>query len=174
MIRACLYLGCYLVAAVLIEVILSPIFEKLVVEKLRFLFQWRLLAMTGIVVGMLRGEIAGMCVALIAVLFLCFSQPPREALGAAIVSFSTVAFVAGWAARHLQLRGFASRWMQLTLLLIVEQQLWSLVRRIFWSTTSIGLSWSGLMSGALTGFIGACLLIPLVPRFKVDLDPEEP
>ena len=87
---------------------------------------------------------------------------------------ASVAFVAGWAARHLQLRGFASRWMQLTLLLIVEQQLWSLVRRIFWSTTSIGLSWSGLMSGALTGFIGACLLIPLVPRFKVDLDPEEP
>ena len=166
MIRALLILLSYLVLAVIIEVIILPGLEMLVPGELRSLFGLRLLVMAGILVGFLRGESMGMSVGFVAALLLCFSQPPQARLGAAIVSFTTVAYLAGLAARHFRLQGKVGRWLLFTVLLIIEQLLWSLVRRLFLSSTPIGLAWTNFISCGLTALVGVWLLAILTPRLK--------
>src|SRR5688572_2695493 len=60
-----------------------------------------LLALAGLLIGVMSGELAGLGVAIVAAMLAGFSQSPGY-LGASLVSFAVPAFIAGKLSRHFR------------------------------------------------------------------------
>src|SRR5690349_1787269 len=105
-----------LAMALALEIAILPCFQL----PRPWMDQWfdgrTLLPLVGILIGLLRGEVQGMVVAVVAACLFGFSQQPGQ-LGAALDSFVLTAFLAGLAARLIQLYGPATRWIIITALL---------------------------------------------------------
>jgi hypothetical protein len=154
----------YLLLALALEVAVLPQFLMLAPPRLAALLDLRFLALSGILIGLLRGEIHGMAVALMAACLYGFSQPPGV-LGASIVSFVTVGFLAGLLARSMRPHRPVPSWIALTLLLILERLIWCLTRHFFWPDTPFDVPWLAVY---LTAFIGVLIYKILLPaRMKV-------
>jgi hypothetical protein len=164
-IRAAFFSAVYLLAALLLEVAILPELEPLVGASYRFFFMLRLLAMTGILVGLLRGETSGMLAGLTAAILMSMALGPGW-LGASLVSFTTVGYLAGLLARHFRLTGFFFRWFSIGFLLVVERLVFAGVKWTVGHGGDLAFSWLAL---ALTALIGAALYRWLAPRLKIHL-----
>lgn len=155
----------FLVAAGLLDLAVIPQLEGLLPSGLDFILAIRLLALAGIVVGMLRGELVGMLVGLVAALLFGCAQTPGQ-LGAAIVGFTLAGFGGGFLARFFRLQSGFSRAFALVLVLTVERLAWAGVRVALWPNAPIDYSPTAIL---VTAVIGALILKGLAPRFKRNL-----
>jgi hypothetical protein len=162
MIRPLLTAMIYLGAAQILEMALLPPFQEALPDPVAFVLDWRLLALGGILAGMLRGELQGMLVAWVAAALFGFALPPGR-LGAALVSYSIAAYVSGSLARHLRLHSFGGRWSLITLILIGERMASIGLRWMIWPTLRINIPWLSLI---LTGLIGAAIYNALAPKLR--------
>ena len=165
MIRCAVFVTAYLFAALLLEIAILPELEPLAAEPLQFVFALRLLAMTGVLVGLLRGETAGMMAAFAAALLVGLALGPGW-LGASILSFTTVGYLAGLLARHFRLSGVFFLWFAIVFLLVVERLLFAGVKWMIWRGGDLDIEWLAL---ALSALIGALLYRWLAPRLKAHL-----
>lgn len=165
MIRTLIFTFLYLLVAELLEFAVIPQFKAISAEQIDIILQLRLLAMAGILVGFLRGEMSGLWTALFAAGLFGFSQLPGY-LGASIISFGLMAYLAGVLAHHLRFQSFLSRLFWIFLLLVGESFLQSLVRRVFWHYTSLDFTFYTLIALGLTALIGALLLGLTSPFLK--------
>ena len=117
MLRNTLIITLYLLAAIALETVLQQ-FRYLPPAWLNSFCELRLLALGGILIGLLRGEEPGMVVAAFAALLLGLSEEPGL-LGVSIVSFTTAAFLGGMLARRVRLTGGGSIWFYIFLLLVI-------------------------------------------------------
>jgi hypothetical protein len=153
----------YLIIALALEVAVLPQFSMLAPRRFNNIFDLRLLALAGILIGLSRGEIRGMLTASAAACLFGFSQPPGV-LGASLVSFSLVAFLAGLLARRLRLQSPLTRWFVISLLLVLERLIWCITRQIYWPETMIDVPRLAII---LTAVIGALLYRPLAPKLRL-------
>jgi len=124
-----------------------------------------LLAMTGLLAGMLFGELPALLAAVLAALLFGFGQVPGS-LGAALISFGTTAWAAGWLTRRLRLTGALPVGFWLLVLLAAERVLWLLARLTFYPKTPFPLTLGSLGALLITAAIGALLYRVLAPRLK--------
>jgi hypothetical protein len=129
---------------------------------LQFLFALRLLALGAVLAGLLRGPFQGMAMAVACACVLGFSREPGV-LGVTIISFGLTAALSGWAARHLLLHNMLTRWLTILFLLTVENLVWGLLRKLFWPSEPIVMSWLGL---ALTALVGTMIYALFVRKLK--------
>lgn len=163
----------YLAIALVLDVTILGQFKLIPPEWLGKVLDGRgLLPLAGILIGLLRGEIQGMILALFAACLYGFTQPLGN-LGASIEGFTLAAFLAGFLARWVQLYGFPTRWFLITVLLVVSQLSWWIVRRLFWPDTSplleymrLHASWPALI---LTGLLGSFLYQWAAPTMRLRL-----
>lgn len=157
---------------VIVYLLLAEALEFAVLVQLRPLEGWmaaildlRLLALSGILWGLWRGEIWGLGVGMIAALLFGFSQSAGQ-LGASIVSFTLVGFVAGMLARNLRARSSVSFLFWIFTLLVIERLVWCGVRWGLGISRVFEIQWSGLI---LTALIGTLLFGLLKSACRVDL-----
>lgn len=160
--RVMMLAGGYLLMALMLEMAVFSQCLLVAPPYLRFLFDIRLLALGGILAGLLRGEVEGMLFALAAALLFSFSQQPGT-LGPSIVSFVTVAGMAGLLGRSIVISGFAVRALVIFLMLFIERLLWNLVRLFFWTESPFTVPWLSLV---LTALIGSGLFVVVFRRFR--------
>jgi hypothetical protein len=160
--RAYCFVFCYLLIALGLEKGMLPQLHTATHWSLRPLLDLQLLAMAGVLAGLLRGELPGLVVALVAAV--CAGMIPGS-LGPNIVSFTLVAWTAGWLARHLRLQGTPSRFMTIALLLLLERSVWTVVHWLVWRDGPLTLPWPVLPSAMLTAVLGA-VIIKLINRFS--------
>ena len=129
------------------------------------LLDLRMLAMAGILWGFWRGELQGMGMALGAALLFGLSQSAGQ-LGASVVSFTLVAFLAGMLARGLRPRSAFTVGFFLFALLALERIAWCGVRWGLGVSKVFEIQWSGLL---LTALGGALLYALLSPICRIDL-----
>ena len=140
---------------------------------LTFLFDVRLLALAGLVFGLLRGEMFGVAVALAAALCFGFALRPSF-LGVSIATYTLTAFVAGAMARVLRRPGFVRRTLLFFVLLIVEQLLWNWIHHAFWPQSPMLMPWLSLLWTLLwTAALGSILFAMLAPRCRLELYEED-
>ncbi|HOE95921.1 MAG TPA: hypothetical protein PLS90_07355 [Candidatus Sumerlaeota bacterium] len=163
----------YLFIALPIEVIVLPTLQGFSPHGWHFLYHWPLLALPALLLGFLRGEIAGMLMGVVAALLVCFSQPPNNSLGAMIVGLSLTGYLAGQAARRGRFTSFASRWLLLLGLLMLNQFVSGLVRRLFWVYAPLAMPWEHPFGLILTSLLGVLILKWAAPRFKLALSADD-
>jgi hypothetical protein len=149
--KANAYILIYLLAAEALENALQQQFFMLAPPGMTSLFNLRLMALAGILFGLLRGEVAGMSVALIAAGVQGFSQQQPGVLGASIASFTAAAFLAGLLARHARLSSYTTRFFYISLLFVVERLIWHGIRIAFQFDKSVDIAWLALIFTALIG-----------------------
>ena len=155
--RAFLFFMSYLLCAIALEIAILPQLQIVTPWVLAPLLDIQLLAMAGVLAGLLRGEMAGLGLALVAAF--CFGVSERLGLlGPSIVSFALVGWMAGWLARHLRLQGSISRFITISLLLMGERFVWSLTHWLVWRDGAMNLPWSSLLASLLTAVLGAVIL----------------
>ena len=130
---------------------------------LQFLFDLQLLGLGGILAGLLRGPSQGMAMAVACACVLGFSREPGT-LGVTIVSFGMAAALSGWVARHLLLYSMLTRWLTIMFLLMLENIVRELLRKLFWPAVPIDVPWLGL---ALTALVGAVIYALFVRKLKI-------
>jgi hypothetical protein len=155
----------YALLAFFVERGILPQVTALLPESLAPLFDFRLLAMSGVLLGLLSGEIVGLLVAVFAALLLGFSQTPGY-LGASLVSFSVAAWLGGMLTRHFRFQTFAFSAFWLFMLLFLERLAWMFVRWFFFRNTPITLGWGNLVALALTALLGGLLVKLIAPNLK--------
>lgn len=128
-----------------------------------------LLALAAILTGMLRGEIQGMTLAVVAAGLYALPQSPGH-LGASLIGFGLAAFLGGTLARFFRFRGAGFRWLVIFLLLSLETLSIGVIRRMIWEELPWRLSWSLVGGLVLTAVIGSALYASLAPRFRRDFD----
>ena len=155
--RALLFAVVYLLTALALEKAFLPQLRIVAPALSAPLFELQLLAMAGVLAGLLRGELAGLGIALVAAFCFGVMEIPGT-LGPSIVSFALTGWVAGWLARHFRLQGSITRWMTIAFLLLAERFIWTLVHWLVWRDTLFGLPWSMLLAAVMTALLGAILL----------------
>lgn len=170
MIRITLFIIFFLCFALALQIAIEPQFLMLAPPRLSPFFMLIPLSLAGILVGFLRGELLGIGVATIAAMLFGFSRDPGG-LGAAIVSFVTVAYLAGMLARRLRLQGYISCCFFCTVLLLTERLIWYLVRCFFFQTQRLidipkDIS---LWAILLTAVLGTFVFRLVASRIKVNL-----
>jgi hypothetical protein len=166
MIRFVIIMGAYLFLALQIEAGVLPQVESLLPSgRLELLIGLRLLALGAVIAGMMRGEIPGMLIGLAAALIAGFSMQAGW-LGAGIVSFTAIGYLAGLLARHFRLNGLFFRWFAIFFLLVVERMLFFAVRWFFWRDNLFSMPWLGMI---LTGLIGTLVYAMLARPLKKNL-----
>jgi hypothetical protein len=142
----------YLAAAAIVEMAILPPAQASMPGWLGLLFLWRPLVIGVLVAGLLRGEISGLGTAIVAAMLFGFLTDPSY-LGAAVVSFSIVGFLAGLAARQFRFSGWAAPWGGMVLLLLAETLIWSLTRKLFWSDAPLTVGWPAILESACLGVV---------------------
>jgi len=167
--KAYFYILIYLLAAEALENALQQQFFMLAPPGMASLFNLRLMALAGILIGLLRGEMAGMTVALIAACVQGFSQQQPGVLGASIASFTAAAFLAGLLARQLRMSRYPTRFFTISLLLVAERLIWHGIRIGFEFDKNVNIAWLALI---FTALIGAGLY-RLMSSIRVNLNVQE-
>ncbi|MCE5229647.1 hypothetical protein LLG95_08635 [bacterium] len=166
MIRFIIIMGLFLFLGLQIEAGVLPQVESLLHnDRLELLLSLRLLALGAVIAGMMRGEIPGMLTGLIAALLAGFSMQYGW-LGAGIVSFTAIGYLAGLLARHFRLNGLFFRWFAIFFLLVVERMIFFGVRWFFWRDNLLSMPWPGMV---LTGLVGTILYVVLSRLLKKNL-----
>lgn len=162
----------YLAVALALEVSILPHFQIPNHDWLSQLMDGHsLLPLAGILIGLLRGEIQGMLVALVAACLFGFSLMTGQ-LGASIDSFTLVAFLAGMTARLTRFQGLPTRWFIISLLLLLERLVSWLIFQSFldksrqWEASSMHIAWPALL---LTALLGCFLYHWMAPKMKLRL-----
>lgn len=151
----------YLILALELEVAILPQFQMLAPPTVGALLDLKFLALGGILIGLLRGEIQGMIVALVAACLFGFSQPPGGlVLGPCIVSYVSIAFLAGLEARTNRPQRPLPVVLSISALLVIERVLWCLTRKFFKADTPFDIPWLAILLAALIGFFVYKLLLP--------------
>jgi hypothetical protein len=155
----------YLLFAFTVERGVLPQIIALMPQKWAALFDFRLMAMAGVLLGLIRGELAGLAVAVCAAFLWGLSQTPGY-LGAALVSFAIAAAAGGLLSRHFRFQsaGFATFW--LCLLLFAERLIWMAVRWFFFRNAPAAIGWVNLAALLLTAVFGGMLVSLVAPRMK--------
>jgi cell shape-determining protein MreD len=123
-----------------------------------------LLALAGVLAGMLRGEVAGMATSLVAALLYGFSTDAAY-VGPSLLSYGVTAFLAGLMARYFRLNGLLTRLAAIGFLLALESVLWSLTRMLFWHEARVTIPLGGIVTATV---LGAVLYAMLAPSFKAN------
>lgn len=153
MIRFIVFIVIYLFVALEIEAGVLPQIESLLSGRYELMIGLRMLALGAVLAGMLRGEVAGMLAGLAGALLAGCSMQAGW-LGAGIVSFALIGYLAGLMARHFRLNGFMFRWFTIFFLLVVERLVFIMARWFFWRDSGLVIPWLTLI---LTGLIGSVI-----------------
>ncbi len=172
MIRMLLLAIAYLIPALLLEVAILPQAQLLLPDDSQTLLQPRLLALGAILIGLLRGELPGMLMGLAGALLAGFALRP-DRLGATVIGFVLVGYLAGQLARHFILTGWLFRAFVIFFLLLVERLAFNATMWFFWRNVELSLPWSTLIWTALAGTMLYRLLLRIKrPLYMMEAEEE--
>jgi hypothetical protein len=155
--RAIPWLLLYLVGSEILEHAVLPPVRAALGPTTAAAADLRLLAMCGLLAGLMVGEVPAVVLALAAAALAGVSQQAGM-LGASILAYAPGAYAAGWIGRRIRPQGFVAHAVALWTLLWLEMLVQGLARRIFWPESHLDLPGWGLLATALLG--AALLALP--------------